>query len=67
MVDEHPRSNRSHKTTPREDMLITRGAMRNSFAISARIRDELNFEGHVCVTNVNRRNEQCICARRPIQ
>ena len=36
-------------------MLITRGAMRNSFAISARIRDELNFGGHVSVRTVNKR------------
>jgi hypothetical protein len=41
--------------TPREDRLITRCARRNSFATSARIRDELNFEGHVSVRTDNRR------------
>ena len=39
MVDEHPRSGRPRKTTPREDTIIVRCTRRNHFATSARIRD----------------------------
>ena len=43
MVDEHSRSGRPRKTTPRGDMVIVRFTRINRFATSVRIRDELNF------------------------
>ena len=60
VVDERPRSGRPRKkTTPRENRIVARWATRTRFATSARIRDELNFGGHVSVRTVIRRlNEQ---------
>ena len=65
MVDERPRSDRPRKCTHREDMLIARGARRNRFDTSVRIRDELNFGGCVSVRTVN--SKQCLRAWRPIK
>ena len=55
MVDERPRFDRPRKTTHRDNMLVARFVRRNRFTTSARIRDELNFAGHVSVTTANRR------------
>ena len=43
MVDEHPRSGRPHKTTPRGDIVVDRFTRKHRFATSVRVRDELNF------------------------
>jgi len=57
MVDERPRYSRRRKTAPIEDKLIARCARRNRFPTPVRIRDALNFGGHVSV------NEQRLCTR----
>ena len=68
MVGERSRSDRTRKTTAREEMIIARVARRNRFATTASIRDELNFEAHISVGTVKRRlNEQPLCTRRPIK
>jgi hypothetical protein len=59
IVDERLRSDRPRKTTPGQDKLIARWTWRNRFDTSARIRDELNFGGHVSVRTVNRRLINC--------
>jgi len=61
MVDERSRSDRSRKTTRREDRPIARYARRNHFATCARIRDELNFGNRISLRTVNiQLNEQCL-------
>ena len=68
IIDECPQSGSPRKTTPREDMLIAQCARRNRFVSSDRIRDGLNFGGHVSVRTVSRRvNEQSMHRSRPIE
>jgi len=57
MVDERPRYSRRRKTAPIEDRLISWCARRNRFPTPVRIRDALDFGGHVSV------NEQRLCTR----
>jgi transposase len=67
-VTDRPRAGRPRKTTPREDLLISRRTRQRPFSTAGALRGNLVFGGHISTRTVIRRfHHQGIRARRPIQ
>jgi transposase len=67
-VTDRPRAGRPHKTTPREDQLISRRARQRPFSTTCALRDNLAFGCHISTRTVIRRlHHQGMRARRPIK
>ena len=67
-VTDRPRAGRSHKTTPREDRLISRRARQRLFSTAGAPCGNLAFGGHSSTRTVTRGlHHQGMRARRPIK
>jgi transposase len=67
-VTDRPRADRPHKTTPREDRLISRRARQRLFSTAGALRGSLSFGGHISTRTVIRRlHHQGMRVRRPIE
>jgi transposase len=67
-VTDRPRAGKPHKTTPREDRLISRRARQRPFSTAGALRGNLAFGGHISTRTVIRRlHHQGMRARRPIK
>ena len=54
-VTDRPRAGKPHKTTPREDRLISRRARQRPFSTAGELRGSLAFGGHISTRTVIRR------------
>ena len=67
-VTDRPCAGRPHKTTPREDRLISRRERQRPFSTAGALRSNLAFGGHISTRTVIRRlHHQGMRAQRPIK